>query len=102
EAPLEVLSLPRELREPLLLFLVLLLGKRVHLAELLASPLAPLEPLRERVPVIALGGLDSGLLDPALGVLALGFEPRELDVDRGRPFARLRSGPPRLDLRRAE
>ena len=75
-----------ELVEPLLLGLVLLLRERVHLAELLAAALEPLERVGELVAVVALGGLGARGLEPAPRLVALGLDARELDVDRRQPL----------------
>src|SRR4029077_10314089 len=66
EALLEVLPLRRELLEPRLLRVVLLLRERFHGAERVAPPLEPLGGLGERVAVVALRALVSArVLEPA-------------------------------------
>ena len=96
---LEILPLRRELLEPLLLLLVLLLGQRIHLAERLAAGIEPLRPRRELGAVVALGGLVGAcLVEAALRLLRLGVETRELDLDCGCPLRCLVGPLPHLDL----
>src|SRR5581483_1436939 len=72
EALLEVVALGGQLLQPRLLRLVLLLRKRVDLAELLPPALVPDELLGELVAVVALGRLRRRRLEPALCLVALG------------------------------
>ena len=102
EAPLEVGALGRELLEALLLGLVLLLRERVHLAELLAAALEPLDSDCELVAVVTLGRLGPRRLEPSRSLGALRVDPRELDVRRGNAVAGLAGGTPQLDLVGAE
>ena len=99
---LEVGALGRELVETLLLGLVLLLGQRVHLAELLAAALEPGEAHRELGGVVALDRLGPGLGETPLRLVVLCTRAREVDVDRGQPLRRLHGCPAKLDLLRAE
>ena len=100
---LEILPLRRELLEPLLLLLVLLLGERIHLAERLAAGIEPLGPRRELGAVVTLCGLVGAcLVEAALRLLGLGVEARELDLDCGCPLVRLVGPLPHLDLGGAE
>ncbi len=102
EALLEVGTLRRELVEALLLCLVLLLGQRVDLAELLAAALQAVEPRRELVTVVALRRLRSGGVEPPLGLLAVGVDPRQLDLEGARALGSGREQPTELDLFGAE
>ena len=102
QALLEVGALVAELGEPLLLALVLLLRERVDAAERLAAALEALELLGQLLGIVALGRLGAGLLDPALELLRLGRERRELDVDRRRTLTGLGRRPSQLGLLRAE
>src|SRR3954469_4029024 len=98
EAPLEVLALRRELRQPLLLLLVLLLRERMDRAERLTPALKPEQALRQRLAIVALRGLGAGIVDPSLRSGPLGIQPRELDLDRRRPLPDLRGFAPELGL----
>jgi len=71
EALLEVSALLRQLRELLLLPLVLFLRQGIDAAERLAPALEPLELRRELVAILALGGLRTRRLDPPLELFAL-------------------------------
>ena len=102
QALLEVGALVAELGEPLLLALVLLLRERVDAAEGLASALEARELLGELLGIVALGRLGARLLDPALELLRLGRERRQLDVDRRGSLTGLGGGPAQLGLLRAE
>ena len=85
EALLEILALRRELLEPRLLGVVLLLRERVDLAERLAAALEPLRALGELVAVVAFGALvGAGVLEAAARLVGLGLDARDLDVDRRR------------------
>src|SRR3954469_9071230 len=84
ERRLEVGALRRELLEPRLLRVVLLLRERVHLAE----PFAPaLETLRDRGALIAVAPsralVGPRVLEPAPRLVGLRLDARHLDVDRG-------------------
>src|SRR5438067_2432403 len=100
EAPLEVLALGRELGQPLLLFLVLLLGKGVHSAERLAPALEAREPLGEGVGVVPLSRCRAGPLESPARRRLLGLQPRHLDVNRRRPLADLGGAATELGLAR--
>ena len=89
EARFEVRALRRELDEPLLLLLVLLLRERVDLAERLAAALEPLDALGELVAVVAFGRLGAGRFEPAARLVRLGLDARALDVDRAEPLGGL-------------
>ena len=102
EAPLEIGALLGQLGQALLLGLVLLLGERVDLAQRLATLLAAPELLGELVAVLALGRLRRRGIEPALSLVVLGVDARELDVDRRQPLARLCCALPQLDLLGAE
>ena len=83
EARLEVGALRRELVEPRLLGLVLLLRERVDAAERLAAALEPLELRpRARRGRPSAGSLARLLEPPACASSRLRLETRELDVDR--------------------
>ena len=103
EARLEVLALRRELVEPLLLGVVLLLRERVDLAERLAAALEALRALGELVAVVAFGALlGARVLEPAPRLVGLRLDARDLDVDRRHARRRVRQRLPQLDLGRAE
>src|SRR5207245_1110877 len=102
EALLEVGALHRELLEPDLLRLVLLLRQRVDLAELLAPLLVALEPVGELVAILALRRLLAGCLEPPLRLVALRVGARQLDVDRREALTGLGGLLAQLDLLRAE
>src|SRR5262249_44704493 len=75
----------------------------VHHAEPGAPRLEAFAAGRQLVAVVALGRLDrSGGVEPATGILGLAVDPRELDLGRGEPLARLLELLSELDLRRAE
>ena len=101
EALLQIPPLRRELVEPLLLRLVLLLGQRIDLSERLATGLEPLDARRELVAIVALRDVVGvRVLEPALYFLRLGRRAgRDLPRPRSpaRPRARrLAAAPPRL------
>ena len=98
QARFEVGALVGQLGQPLLLVLVLLLGKRVDLTERLAAPLEPLDPGRELLPVLTFAGLGSGLLETTPRLARFGLEARALDVDPTRALARLCGDAPDLGL----
>ena len=75
EAALEIRSLRGELRERLLLALVLLGGERIDAPELLASASQTLEPLGDRLAVVALCRLRPSSLESPLSLVPLGLEP---------------------------
>ena len=103
EARLEILALRRELVEPRALGVVLLLRERVHLAERLAAALEALRALGELVAVVALGALvGARMLEAAARLVGLGFDARDLDVDRGHGLRGARQRLAQLDLGRAE
>src|SRR5947207_14180376 len=102
QALLEVRALLDELREPLLLALVLLLRKRVDLAERFPAPLEPFDPVGELLAVVALGRCRPCFLEPAARFRRLRLEPRAFDVDRGRALPRLGRSASRLDFFPAE
>src|SRR5205823_10360641 len=102
QARLEVGPLVDQLRQPLLLALVLLLGQRVALAERLAAALQPLDLAGELVAVVPFGRFGAGLLQPSARLVRLGLEPRALDVDRRAALARLGRLAPGLGFRPAE
>src|SRR6185503_9399456 len=71
-------------------------------AQLLATPLQPLQLLRELVAcAVCRLGTPRRPKSP-LRLLALRLEPRELHVDAGDPLGRLRQRAPQLDLAPAE
>ncbi len=80
EALLEIGALRRELDEPLLLLVVLLLRQRVDLPERLAAALEPLDPIRQVLAVVTLRGVGGSGLEPAPRLVGLGVDPRPLDV----------------------
>src|SRR5581483_8139224 len=107
EARLEVGPAAGERVEPGLLGPVLLARERVHLAELLAPPLEPRQPLRELLAARPLrarpaGRRAAGGLEAAPGLVALGVDAGELDLDRALPLGRLRGPAAELDLLRPE
>ena len=103
EARLEIRALGRELLQPHLLRLVLLLGERVDLAERLAAALEPLDGRGELLPVVALGRLVGiRVLETAARLVGLGVEPRGLDLDGGDRFGSGRELLAQLDLGRSE
>src|SRR5262249_8918264 len=82
EALLEVLALCRQLLEPRLLRVVLLLRERIHLPERLAAALEALRALGELVAVVALGALvGARMLEPAARLVGLRLDACDLDVD---------------------
>ena len=96
-------SLRCELLEAYLLAVVLLLRERVHLAERLAPALEALRPLGELVAVVAFGTVvGAGVLEPAPGLVGLGLDARDLDVDCRHARGGVRQCLPQLDLSRAE
>ncbi len=92
ERRLEIGTLRRQLLEPGLLRLVLLLRQRVHPAEGLAAGLEPRHASSELVAIDRLGvvlpaglGVGSGgdgVVQPAARLRRLALQPRELDLDR--------------------
>src|SRR5439155_10675627 len=102
EARLEIGPLDRQLLEALLLRLVLLLGERVDLPELLPPPLVASELLRQRLAILALGRLRVRGVEPPLRLVVLGVGARELDIDRGQPLARPGRALSQLELVGAE
>ena len=90
ERRLEVLPLGRELLEPLLLRLVLLLGEWIDLSECLAPRVEPLRTRRELGPVVSVRRLvRARLVEPPPRLVGLGLEACELDLDERRPLRRL-------------
>src|SRR5262249_20822788 len=87
EALLEILPLLYQLLDALLLALVLLLGERIDLAERLAAAAELLQRSLQLLPIVALGGVGGGGLQPAVGLAALGSDGGELDVDGSGPLA---------------
>ena len=85
-------ALCRELFEPLLLGVVLLLRERVHLTESDPTPLEPVHLLRQFLAVVSLCRFRSSLVEPAARS-GLRLQPRELDLDSARALERLRSLP---------
>ena len=85
ETLFQVLSLRLQVGEVLLLALVLLGRERVDPSELLAAAAKALDPVEDRLAVVALGRLRAGGLEPAERLAALGFEAGELDIDCARP-----------------
>ena len=73
EAPLQVLALRLQLREPLLLGLVLLFRERVDLPQRLVPAPQALEPLAELLAVVALRRFRAGRLEPTPRLLGLGL-----------------------------
>ncbi len=72
----------RELLETLLLLLVLLLRKRIHLAQGLPAGIEPLCPGGELDAIVALSRLvGAGIGEAAPGLLGLGVEAGQLDLD---------------------
>src|SRR5207302_439307 len=102
ERALEVLALRREVDQPFLLALVLLLGERIDLAEGLTAPLEALDPLRQLVTVVALGRIGPGFAEPAASLVGLGVEAGPLDVEDVEPLGGLGCGPAEVDLGGAE
>src|SRR5205814_4896796 len=95
-------ALRRQLLEPDLLRLVLLLRERVHLTELLAPPLIPPELLGQLVAILAFRRLGVRRVEPPLRLVALRVGARQLDVDRRQPLAGLRRPLAQLELVGAE
>ena len=102
QAQLEILSLRVQLRQPLGFGLVLLLRERVHLTELDAARVQPLDPRGELLAIVALGRLGGRFLAAPARVCRVGLDPRQLDLDPGRALRRLFRRPAQIDLRRAE
>src|SRR5207237_10826963 len=100
EAPLQVLALGDELREPLALPVDLLLRERVDGSDTLESAARALQARCDLVAPLSLVGLRlAGELPQRF---QLGRELRELDLERGRPLARLGGLPPQLGLGASE
>src|SRR5207245_10725463 len=102
EALLEVPSLRRELGEPRLLLVVLLLRERVDLAHPFAPALEPLDLVGELVAVVAHGGRSSRGLQPPAPCLRLRFDASTVDLNGAQPRAGLRCLPPCFHFRCAE
>ena len=90
EAPLEIRALHGELLKPFLLGVVLLLGERVDVAERPRGGARALELRRQLVAVVTLCRLGGRRFEPALRLLRVGADARELDVDAGGTLRRLR------------
>jgi hypothetical protein len=102
QALLEVLALRFQLREPLLLGLVLLLRERVDLAELDPPLLETLGSGGELFAVVTLGRLGGRLLEPSACVGSLRLDPGQLDLDLGRALGSVLGTLAQLDLSGAE
>src|SRR5207248_3489229 len=103
EALLEICALRRELLEPRLLRVVLLLRERIDLAEALAAALEALGALVQLFAVVAFRALLGARVgEPPTSLVGLGLDARSLDVDRGRAVGRVGERLPQLDLGRTE
>ena len=98
QARLQVGALRLELRQPLLLERVLLLGERVHLAELDPPRLEPLDASRQLGAIAVVRRLGVGLVAPPARIGRVGFDPGELDLDLGRSLGCVLGRLAKLDL----